>query len=218
MFNSNNKPSRWIFRALWLPLIATLAACGGGGDEGGDTQICLVLLIIPTTCTSSSAPPPPPPASTTGAGETGAANNGGNNTHRAVVVNFFQEFEPNNTMDNANAVNFPGAASDTSAAVEITGSVEQDEDGADFFIFTPLRSDTFLVYLCLDTCSEQVEGDEVYIAVYDQSQTTIASTPVGTASRQFLSAELVAGLAYYVEINGYNTGPAAFDYKLVVID
>ena len=58
----------------------------------------------------------------------------------------------------------------------------------------------------------------MYIAVYDQSQTTIASTPIGTVARQIFTVDLTAGLAYYVEINGYNTGPDSFAYKLVVVD
>ena len=121
-------------------------------------------------------------------------------------------------MDNANNVQFPPAPSDASAAVEITGAVKQDDDPADFFIFTPIRSDTFAVYLCAETCTEQVEGDSVYIAIYDQAQTTIASTPIGTVAKQIFTADLTAGLAYYVEINGYNTGPDGFAYKLIVVD
>ena len=112
----------------------------------------------------------------------------------------------------------PTSPLNASAAVEMTGTVKQDDDPADFFIFTPLRSDTFAVYLCEETCVEQVEGDSVYIAVYDQSQTTIASTPIGTVAKQIFTVDLTAGLAYYVEINGYNTGPDSFAYKLIVVD
>ena len=54
--------------------------------------------------------------------------------------------------------------------------------------------------------------------VYDQSQSTIASTPLGSVVKQQLGVDLLAGLAYYVEVNGYNTGPSTVDYKLVLID
>jgi hypothetical protein len=35
---------------------------------------------------------------------------------------------------------------------------------------------------------------------------------------QRLVVELTAGLAYYVEVNGYNTASMRYDYKLVIID
>lgn len=54
--------------------------------------------------------------------------------------------------------------------------------------------------------------------VYGQSQSTLASTSVGSVETQHLGVELVAGLAYYVEVNGYSTGSTAEDYKLVIID
>ena len=73
------------------------------------------------------------------------------------------------------------------------------------------------MYLCEETCSEHPVDDEVYLMVYDQSQTTIASTPIGGESEKFLGVELSAGLAYYVEINAYNIA-GDYDYKLVVID
>jgi hypothetical protein len=71
--------------------------------------------------------------------------------------------------------------------------------------------------LCTDTCSESLQSDEVYLMVYDQSQSTMASTPVGAVDEQHLGVDLVAGLAYYVEVNGYNTGSTPEDYKLVII-
>ena len=86
-----------------------------------------------------------------------------------MVIIRFGEFEPNSTMDNANNVQFPPASSDASAAVEITGTVKQDDDPADFFIFTPIRSDTFAVYLCAENCTEQVEGDSVSVAPWPEA-------------------------------------------------
>jgi hypothetical protein len=79
------------------------------------------------------------------------------------------------------------------------------------------RTDLYAVYLCGESCTEQPVNDEVCIAVYDQSQTTLVSTSIGTVKEQQLTVELEAGLAYYVEINGYNT-VSTFGYRLVVID
>ena len=218
----NSRIARRACQALLLPIFASLAGCGGGDDSG--TQICLLFLIVPVPCTASSPPsppplPPPPPSTGSGGeGDSGSGGTGGGSGNRALFINRFAEFEPNSTLDNANNVHFPTAPSDASAAVEMTGTVKQDDDPADFFIFTPIRSDTFAVYLCGVSCVEQVEGDSVYIAVYDQTQTTIASTPIGTIAEQIFTVDLTAGLAYYVEINGYNTGPDSFAYKLIVVD
>ncbi len=219
----NSRIARRACQALLLPIFASLAGCGGGDEP--DTRLCLLFLVIPVPCTASSPPSPPPlplpPTSPgSGGGDSGSGGTGdsGGSGNRALFINRFAEFEPNSTLDNANNVHFPSAPLNASAAVEMTGTVKQDDDPADFFIFTPLRSDTFAVYLCEETCVEQVEGDSVYIAVYDQSQTTIASTPIGTVAKQIFTVDLTAGLAYYVEINGYNTGPDSFAYKLIVVD
>jgi hypothetical protein len=83
---------------------------------------------------------------------------------------------------------------------------------------SPPRSGHFLVYLCADSCTESPQTDRVYLMVYGQSQSTLASTAVGGLETQHLGVDLVAGLAYYVEVNGYNTGSTAEDYKRVIID
>jgi hypothetical protein len=133
-------------------------------------------------------------------------------------MNFHVEYEPNSTLDNANPVSFRSAAPDEHIGIEITGTVDQANDAADFFIFTPPRTGHFLVYLCADTCAETLQSDAVYLMVYDQSQTTMTSTPVGAVETQHLGVDLVAGLAYYVEVNGYNSGAATADYRLIIID
>ncbi len=51
--------------------------------------------------------------------------------------------------------------------------------------------------------------------IYDQNQTTIASTPVGTIARQEFAVDLTAGFAYYVEVNGYAAADR-YDYQLAI--
>jgi hypothetical protein len=195
--------------------MTTLAACGGSEEE---TQ-CSALIAVATagfgclgTVTVSSPPPPvnPPPASP----PPPPAQPPGSNI---VKMAFHAEYEPNNTLDNANPFGFRSATADEHIGMEISGSLEYDTDATDFFIFTPPRSGHFLVYLCADTCEESLHSDEVYLMVYDQSQSTLAGTAVGAVEAQHLGVDLVAGLAYYVEVNGYNAGPTKKDYKLVVI-
>lgn len=193
-----------------------LAACGSSSSEE-ETQ-CPQLVVALTaglgclgTVTVTSPPPPanPPPVSPPPPPAPGS---------NIVRMAFHSEYEPNDTPDNANPVGFRTATADEHIGIEIAGAVSQGIDQADFFIFTPPRRGPFLVYLCADTCADSLRSDEVYLMVYDQSQTTIASTPVGGVETQRLAVELEAGLAYYVEVNGYNSGETAEDYKLVIID
>lgn len=205
--------ARIIFTALQrttlLMVLAALAACGGSEDEQPCSQTLAVLtaglcllgeVTYSSTSTSGSSSTPPPPSSNT------------------VVMRRVVEFEPNSTLDNANPVAFRNATADKHIGIEITGSVNQTDDSSDFFILSPPRSGHFLVYLCDESCGEALHSEQVYLMVYDQSQTTIASTPLGFVVKQQLGVNLLAGLAYYVEVNGYNTGPSPVDYKLVIID
>ena len=205
--------ARFIFTALQrttlLMVLAALAACGGSEDEQPCSQTLAVLtaglcllgeVTYSSTSTSGSSSIPPPPSSNT------------------VVMRRVVEFEPNSTLDNANPVAFRNATADKHIGIEITGSVSQTDDSSDFFILSPPRSGHFLVYLCDESCGETLHSEQVYLMVYDQSQSTIASTPLGSVVKQQLGVDLLAGLAYYVEVNGYNTGPSPVDYKLVLID
>ncbi len=205
--------ARIIFTALQrttlLMVLAALAACGGSEDEQPCSQTLAVLtaglcllgeVTYSSTSTSGSSSIPPPPSSNT------------------VVMRRVVEFEPNSTLDNANPVAFRNATADKHIGIEITGSVSQTDDRSDFFILSPPRSGHFLVYLCDESCGETLHSEQVYLMVYDQSQSTIASTPLGSVVKQQLGVDLLAGLAYYVEVNGYNTGPSPVDYKLVLID
>lgn len=233
----------WITAIAMLPL---LVACGGGDGEqaaapagnvagsntsdNGSDQTChlLFLFILGDVCVDNSSGSSGSSGSTDplgGPGDIGLGDNTGGDDGttssgdtRRAHVNGFPEFEPNSTIDNANVMPIPVVADHVSGGVEITGSVQQDEDPADYFIITPTRSGTYLIYLCASTCTDIVVDDQVYLMVYDQNQTTIDGTPVGTFAKQQFSVELAAGMAYYVAIHGYDTGPQPYPYKLVVID
>jgi len=198
-----------VTHGIALILLGMLAACGGGGD--GWSASCTgtsSIMGVECTPTASTAPPPqsqpqplPPPSTT-----------------RTANITQAQEFEPNNSLDNANPVYFGRAQADQSVGIEITGAVSHADDRADFFVFTPSRSGTYMVYLCADSCADFLPSSEVYLMAYDQSQNTIASTPPGPLREQIMVVELQAGLAYYVEINAYEPGGAPLDYRLVIID
>lgn len=216
--NATNILTKTILRFALLTMLVGLAGCGG--DDKEETQLCLVLLIIPVQCSSGTTAPAQQPilaqSPTAQAGSEKGAN--GIEDSRPVVINQIDEFEQNNTLDNANVVQFLSASYDNAVGIEISGSVAQQADAADFFIFTPDRSAQYDIYVCGENCDEVVEDDAVYIMIYDQFQTTIDSTPVGTIAEQTVTAELTAGLAYYVEVSGYNTGPVAYPYQLLIKD
>ena len=121
------------------------------------------------------------------------------------------EYEPNNVLNNANIVSLP-------AGSQLEGSVSSIDDASDFYIFTPTRTGTHTILLCGDTCDAAIEDNAAYVMIYDQNQTTIASTPVATIASQEITAELTAGFAYYVEVNGYNAGAFNYDYRLAVLN
>jgi hypothetical protein len=121
------------------------------------------------------------------------------------------EYEPNNILNNANIVSL-------SSGVQLEGNVRSNEDASDFFVFTPARSGTHQILLCGDTCEQGIEDDAAYIMVYDQNQTTIASTPIATVASQQITTELTAGVAYYIEVNGYNAVAFDYEYRLAITD
>jgi hypothetical protein len=211
--------TKTILRVAMLAVMAGLAGCGGDDDKS-DTHLCLVLFIIPAQCSSGATAPVQQPILAESPTAQAGTDKGANNAidSRPVILNQVDEFEQNNTLDNANIVQFLSASYDNAVAIEISGSVEQPTDAADFFIFTPERSAQYDIYLCGASCDEVVEDDAVYIMIYDQFQTTIDGTPVGTLAEQTVTAELSAGLAYYVEVHGYNTGPMDYPYQLVIKD
>ena len=214
---------------LTMIACALTAGCGEGevNNAGCGLLEAVTVLCLNTALTNAGLADPQPASnsntgtdSSNGSGDTSTGSSppaDDTTSFRSVEVNRFDEYEPNNSLDNANPVELPTVSADVSAAFEIDGQLGVAEDDSDFFIFVAPRTDLYLVYLCEETCSEHPVDDEVYLMVYDQSQTTIASTPMGYPTEQFLAVELQAGLAYYVEINAYNTTDV-YDYKLVVID
>ena len=219
--NITRSISRALQRIGAFLTMAALTACGGGSSED-ETQCSAVVAVLTMglgcigNVTVSSPPPPPPPVNPPPASPPPPPPPPPSSD--IVQMKFHTEYEPNSTIDNANPVSFRAASPDEHIGMDIRGGVTQADDPADFFIFTPPRSGHFLVYLCSDTCSQSLQSDRVYLMVYDQSQSTVASTPVGAVETQHLGVDLTAGLAYYVEVNGYNTGSTTEDYRLVIID
>jgi len=210
-------------RTALLVGLCTLAAYKVAEDKQTCSQTLAVLtagLCLIGEVTYSSGPSSQPPTGSDSGSDSGSGSGTippppGSNT---VVIRRVTEYEPNSTLNNANPVAFRTATADEHVGIDITGSVSQIDDASDFFVFTPWRSGHFLIYLCTETCGKTLDSDQVYLMVYDQGQNTIAGTSVGSVVTQRIGVDLYAGLAYYVEVNGYNTGTKNLDYRLVIID
>ena len=138
--------------------------------------------------------------------------------NRSANIGGFSEFEPNNSLANANIVELPAVSGDLVAGVRITGSVHDTEDASDFFTFVPDRSGTYLIYLCEEVCTEQPTDNQVAIRVYDQNGELMVANPLFEESTKFLQAHFDAGLLYYVEILGFDTAMENYPYLLVIIE
>jgi hypothetical protein len=200
-------------------MLLLLAACGSSADEENCTDYLLFRVCrVPV---SDSMPAPPPAPEPTGGSSGGAqpdTGSDGSDGTRSVAMAHVNEFEPNSDLNNANPLSFPVQGANDAVGVEVLGTVSDSGDGADFFVFSPPTTGLYLIYLCADTCTEQVVDDAVYIAVYDQSQTTLASTAMGAVERQRLSVEFAAGLTYYVGVHAVGTAAAEYAYRLVIIN
>ena len=201
-----------IHGALLLSMLLMMTACGdGGGKEkkGGGNSCANPLLFIFCVILSGTSAPEPGSDYGTSSMVSAAADGETANLDQA------SEYEPNNLLDNANVVTFPAASANESTGLRLSGAVQGSSDIADYFVFTPTHSGAHLIYLCADTCDESLEDDSAYIMIYDQNQTTIASTPVGTIARQEFAVDLTAGFAYYVEVNGYAAADR-YEYQLAI--
>ena len=143
-------------------------------------------------------------------------NSGGSSNQTPILINEFDEYEPNSTLNNANPVYFPPTDSVTREGIKVLGVVHEINDMADYFVFTPTRSGDYRISVSTGNCSCIASSQGVYLMIYDQSQTTISSTPIATETLLLLDARLTAGLAYYVEVNGMDTLGVHFTYYLTV--
>lgn len=192
-----------------LSLLVMLSACGGD-DKKKKPAICKESLFFVIVCAFGSSGSAPDKGQDSGTYSIDSGKDAAESGEHTAI----DEYEPNNLLDNANIVNFASESDDESRGLR--GSVQSTDDIADYFVFTPNRSGAHHIYLCADSCDESIENDTVYIMIYDQNQTTITSTPVGTMARQEFTVELTAGLAYYIEVNGYAAADR-HDYVLAVI-
>ena len=140
----------------------------------------------------------------------------GTSNQTGINVELFDEYEPNNTLNNDNPLYFPSTDGSTREGIKVLGVVRDLDDVSDFFVFTPTRTGDYSISIRTGNCSCTATANGVYLMVYDQSQTTIASTPIATEAWLGLETRLNAGVAYYVEVNGADTYGVHFGYDLLI--
>ena len=162
----------------------------------------------------------PDDASTGDSSSSGGSTSGGSvaSASHSSNIAHYTEYEPNSTLENANPVAFPIVSGDTVPGIKITGSVQDVSDASDYFILTPNQSGLYAIYLCADTCTEHPTDSMVTISVIDQFGMVIAENPLFEESTKVLTADLLAGLPYYVQVLAFGTGEQAYPYELVIID
>lgn len=196
------KPVRTHARLMVLSLLSILAACGGKSEQeaacdqaaAGNFPILNGLVCIFGAADDGAVALA---ESDTGGPADGNVSYGYQNS----------EYEPNTSLDNSN----PLVVDDD--AIAITGIVGRNGDTADNFVFTPSQTGDYRFSLCAAACDQAIADDMLILMVLDQSQTTIASTSLGTKGEKSLALRLSAGVAYYTAVSSFG---ASGDYRLVI--
>jgi hypothetical protein len=191
-------------RIALLGLLLILAACGGKSDQEkacDEVSAGHFPLLNGIKCVFGATDNGNPIQSDSGAMSTAA-----NGPSLADQVG---EYEPNNSLNNAN----PIALNVT--ATTITGNLAFADDSADNFVFTPVRTGDYRVYLCADTCDHVLENSALDLMILDQSQTTIAATSLGQANEKTMLTRLYAGAAYYITVGTLGTEES---YRLAIAE
>lgn len=141
---------------------------------------------------------------------------------RVATVYRQSEVEPNNSMQSASALTFPAPLANERVATDIAGSVRSGGDlpwdGEDFFIFTPMRSGVYNIYLCNDplVCMRGTVTERWFLTLSDQNFRPMAGTTRGSIVEQTLQLSLEAGVSYYIGVETF-VSPSEWDYNLTII-
>lgn len=201
-----NAGTKLISRAVMCGLLTVLAACGSNKEPEACEQarrgfFPLINALACLTGAENNVSGKPGLSGTTGY----SPNPGQDIAHQ------IGEYEPNSSLNNANPVSL------TSDGLAIAGTITGDSDVTDHFVFTPPQSGRYFVYLCDGSCDQVLESAVLNIMVFDQSQTTITGTPLGSQSEQGVTVNMDAGLAYYVAVSGYNLNLSTSNYQLAIV-
>ena len=213
-----------IYRKNGMGLLATmaafslLAACGGGEGGGGDNSstdatgnsggsaggilVCIAYLLVSGN------------DDCLGYGSGSSSSLGGFSSGARYVVNY--DLEPNNDWMNSNQLNIGRTTSPDGFIVD--GDVSDISDVADMFSFARRIGRNFRFKLCSpgqNQCTEYGEIDTLtaYIDILDSNGSVLVSSQ--SATRNFVSTRIDAGLTYYVRVAAGDTMTSTVGYKLM---
>ena len=130
------------------------------------------------------------------------------------------EAEPNNSLQLANPLTFPMPITTERMATDVAGFVSGvDNDNDDFFVFTPLETGTYQVYLCNDplVCIRGTVTEKWFLSLSDQNLDVFAGTSAGLLEEQVVTAQLEAGLPYYIGVHVWDAATTSWDYNLTIL-
>lgn len=139
---------------------------------------------------------------------------------RIATVFRHGEAEPNDSMQAANPLTFPTRIATEEIATNAAGSISgTDNDHDDFFIFTPPEPGTYQIYLCNDplVCTRGTVTGDWFLSLSDQDQNVIGGTNGLVVEEQVVTAQLEAGLSYYVGVHVWDAATATWDYNLTIL-
>lgn len=182
---------------------------GSGGSGSGGTVICFAYLLVSGNddCLSQ--------VGTSSGGSTSSTPTVPSST--PIAFRQFDEYEPNNTIANANWVDFPKTTDRDGFIAD--ANVNSASDTADIFAFARTFRRYHAFRLCSHGqkfCNEYGEIDTLtaYIDLLDQSGRVLASTQA--SSSNYLRVQLAGGVPYYARVVAADTMGARVQYHLLV--
>ena len=148
----------------------------------------------------------------------------------SVFVTIRNEVEPNNDLNEADAHTLP--AHDSTAnyvGFGVIGSVDDNIDPVDYFVFTVSRAHAFTIKMCpnetggIPSCApfstpEIIDTSVAYFEVLDQNGVLLLSSQGDIAAGNFQEISLDAGIAYYLGVFSEDTVGATKNYVIETVE
>jgi hypothetical protein len=216
---------------ITLAGILSLAACGGedggaapaqdsGGMSVGAAIVCGFLFIfvdgacVPSSGSGSSSGGTQPPA--TG---TSPTDDGSQSTPPTWTIGTVKEWEPNNTLGNAQPLNLPTPMSqDQNVGIYVTGTINDVNDLVDAYIVTVPVSKDYNFAICnrFLNCDGGNTADvwQIFFRVLDQDGNVLLTTQADEIGMNSATMYLDAGIVYYVTVHAGDTKTTDVPYRL----
>lgn len=191
------------------------------GSDGVTNQDTVAITVEPTSASALCLEAPLFATSYAWA-NTGCTTNSSNiaGDSRIAAVYRQGESEFNDSLESANALNFPMPIADERFGTSVSGSVNGARgDLVDFYVFTVPETRTYTIYLCNDPliCIRGTVAFNWYIFLYDQDFRVLDVTTPNSLYQMDVTNELEAGLPYYVGVHVAQTNSPNWNYNLTIL-